>query len=169
MDFSKTDHIANRLQEYLGESAQVSFVNGERQDHIEISADSLLPACEFLNESPEFYFDFLNLITASDNGPEADTFDIWYHLSSVPNEISVILKVTLERGDSENLPAIDSLTPIWKTADWHEREAFDLMGIHFKNHPDLRRILMPADWKGYPLRKDYQDPETYHGIKVKYE
>jgi len=66
------------------------------------------------------------------------------------------------------LPTISTLSHIWRTANWHEREAFDLMGLWFESHPDLRRILLPADWQGHPLRKDYENMETYHGIKVAY-
>jgi len=92
-----------------------------------------------------------------------------YHLNSIPFEHSFVLKVEVTRNkEDEPLPQVFSLTPIWKTADWHEREAYDLVGIDFIGHPDLRRILLPADWQGHPLRKDYKEQEFYHGIKVKY-
>jgi NADH-quinone oxidoreductase subunit C len=61
-----------------------------------------------------------------------------------------------------------SVSSVYKTAEWHEREAFDMVGVVFENHPDLRRILLPDDWEGYPLRKDYQTAETYHNIKIDY-
>ena len=70
--------------------------------------------------------------------------------------------------EKNKLPQVPSLVKIWKTADWHEREVYDLVGVNFKGHPDLRRILLPEDWEGHPLRKDYQEQEKYNGIKVKY-
>jgi NADH-quinone oxidoreductase subunit C len=102
-----------------------------------------------------------------DNGTEAGNIDLVYHLTSIPFEKSVILKVQIDRmlGDKDK---IDSVSSVWRTADWHEREIYDFFGVKFNNHPDLRRILLPADWEGHPLRKDYQEQETYHGIKVKY-
>jgi NADH-quinone oxidoreductase subunit C len=89
-------------------------------------------------------------------------------LYSIPYEHAFVMKVIVPRGDEHNLPAVPSLCNVWKTANWHEREAFDLYGITFTGHPDLRRILLPTDWQGYPLRKDYKEQETYHGIKVAY-
>ena len=80
-----------------------------------------------------------------------------------------MLKVVFDRAlPNEAAPQVPTVSHIWKTADWHEREAFDLMGIQFSNHPDLRRILLPEDWEGHPLRQDYQAQEYYHGIQVKY-
>src|SRR5690606_639093 len=105
-----------------------------------------------------------------DNGPEAGTLEVVYHLYSIPYEHSLVLKVTVPRNQpDEPLPTIPSVTHIWRTADWHEREIFDLIGINFEGHSDLRRILLPADWTGHPLRKDYQNLEYYHDIRVPYE
>ena len=137
------------------------------QPYVLIRKKDLLSVCDFLYKDPRFYFDFLNCITAHDNGPEIGTMEVWYHLTSIPFEKSFILKIIVER-NGEELPSVPSVSSVWKTADWHERETYDLLGIHFDNHPDLRRILLPADWEGYPLRKDYVEQEKYHGIKVKY-
>lgn len=93
------------------------------------------------------------------------TLSVFYHLESVYLKHKLTLKVSTQR---EN-PQVKSVSRIWRSADWHEREAFDLLGINFINHPDLRRILMPYDWEaGYPLRKDYKNPEFYQGMKVPY-
>ena len=93
------------------------------------------------------------------------TLSVVYHLESIELKHKIVLKVLLQR---EN-PDVQSVSCVWRCADWHEREAYDLIGINFLNHPDLRRILMPYDWEaGYPLRKDYKNPEFYHGMKVPY-
>ena len=100
--------------------------------------------------------------------------EVVYHLSSTVKKtvngscFTVVLKVITPRwkGDQEGeLPEVPSVTGIWRTADWHERETFDLSGVRFTGHPDLRRILCPEDWEGYPLRKDYEMPMEYHGIR----
>lgn len=167
MNFSQTEHIAEALlAQFPTES--ILFHPGVLQPFIEINKDALVSVCGFLQENAAYYFDYLNLITAHDNGPEIGTMELWYHISSIPNDITVVFKVILERGSEASPCSIDSLTGIWKTADWHEREAFDLLGVHFNHHPDLRRILLPADWEGHPLRKDYIEAEKYHEIKIKY-
>lgn len=113
------------------------------------------------------YFDYLACITALDNGPEAGTLEVVYNLYSIPHNVQLMLKVQVERNSSEApLPEVPSVSHIWQSADWHEREAYDLMGIKFTGHPDLRRILLPADWQGHPLRKDYETQQQYHGIEV---
>jgi len=127
-----------------------------------IHAEDLVAVCTALHENPSTYFDMLSCLTGIDNGAEKGTMEVVYTLYSIPYNLHLTLAVTLPR----EKPVIDSVSAIWKTADWHEREAFDMYGIVFTNHPDLRRILMPADWEGHPLRKDYQHQEYYRNIKV---
>lgn len=137
---------------------------------ISVPKDQLVDVCSQLYKNNEFYFDMLSCITGIDNGVEAGTMEVVYNLYSIPHEQSLMLKVTLDRNkEGEPLPELPSVSHIWKTADWHEREVYDLLGISFTNHPDMRRILMPADWEGHPLRKDYQDLEKYRGMSVVYD
>lgn len=129
-----------------------------------IHPSSLIKVMTFLHEDEQCYFDMLSCLTGLDNGPEAGTVEVIYNLYSIPYDLSLMVKLQLPR---EN-PEVESIAHIWQTANWHEREAFDLVGIRFLNHPDLRRILLPHDWHGHPLRKDYQEQDYYHGVKVKY-
>lgn len=131
---------------------------------VKIQASDLRDVCLQLYHDPSVFFDMLSCITAVDNGPASGTMDVIYNLYAIPFNHQVALKVTVPRDHAE----LDSVEDIWKTANWHEREAWDMMGIKFKGHPDLRRILMPADWDGHPLRKDYKQQEYYRGIKVEY-
>ena len=172
--------ITDTLSKHLPEGAISKVEENLEQPTITISKQYLVEACKFLHKKEGLYFDYLSNLTAIDNGVLKNTFDIIYNLYSIPYNHHYIIKVVLPRlvsdelandfvlFDDNQIPTIQSITDIWKSADWHEREAFDLMGIWFEGHPDLRRILLPADWKGHPLRKDYQNLEVYHGIKVKY-
>jgi NADH-quinone oxidoreductase subunit C len=167
MDFSKHFKIVALIEETLGSDIIVFNSSNEIQPYLEVKTDSIVKVCHFLKTHEKLYFDFLNCISAVDNGFEVNTIDIWYHLTSIVFEHSFILKLTLPREQKgENVPSISS---VWKTADWHERETYDLLGVNFIGHPDLRRILLPADWEGFPLRKDYLEQEKYHGINVKYD
>ncbi len=106
----------------------------------------------YLHDDPELYFDYLVDVCGVDYlGRKEKRFEVVYHLFSIKHRHAIRLKAEVS-GDN---PAIDSVTPVWIGANWHEREVFDLYGIKFNGHPDLRRILMPEDWEGYPLRKDY--------------
>lgn len=132
---------------------------------VSIAAHDLLLVCKVLHTHPDLYFDMLSCVTGVDNGPTANTCEVIYHLYSIPYQFSLALKVTLPRDN----PVVDSVVSIWRGADWLEREVYDMFGITFNNHPDMRRILMPADWQGFPLRKDYQHQENYHGVTVAYD
>ena len=136
------------------------------QPALYIHSDYLVDVCRFLRDDKRYYFDFLSDIAAADYHPEG-YFEVVYHLASIPYQTQLTLKVKLPAERStDTLPELPSVSEVWKTAEWHEREAYDLMGIFFTGHPDLRRILMPDDWEGFPLRKDYEDPESYHGIPI---
>ena len=97
-------------------------------------------------------FEYMNCLSAVDRIASGE-LEVVYHLSSLTQPTKALVRVRVPRED----PIIRSVVPLWSTADWHEREAFDMMGIRFDGHPDLRRILTSEDWVGYPLRKDYQD------------
>jgi NADH-quinone oxidoreductase subunit C len=131
---------------------------------LQVKRGVITELCQWLHTHPDFYMDSLSCLTALDNGPEAGTMEVIYTLYSIPHGHAFQLACLLDRQQ----PEVDSVASIWRTADWHEREAFDLFGIQFIGHPDLRRILLPADWEGHPLTKDYQHQEKYHGIIVKY-
>ena len=136
-----------------------------KQPWIQIATEQLLAVTEFLLKDEHLYFDFLHCISGVDLGAKEGKMELVYHLSSLIHEHQLVLKVKIDRATPEPVPSVSS---IWRAANWHEREAYDLLGITFSDHPDLRRILLPEDWEGHPLRKDYEEAETYHGIKIKY-
>jgi len=107
--------------------------------------------CVLLRDNPACPFNFLADVTCVDWYPREPRFEVVYHLLSIPKKERVRLKVRLQ-SDS---PALDSVTPVWAGANYFEREVFDLFGVRFIGHPYLRRIQMPEDWEGHPLRKDY--------------
>jgi len=116
----------------------------------------------FLRDNEKTSFDVLMCLSGVDN--TGGKLGVVYHLHSMKWNHKIVLKVdvTIEK------PNCQSVESVWKTANWHEREAFDMVGVVFDGHPDLRRILLPDDWEGYPLRKDYELPEFYQGMKVPY-
>jgi NADH-quinone oxidoreductase subunit C len=141
--------IVERLRAW--DAAAVSEVIEFRgETTVVVPRERLLRVCGYLQE-PGLEFDFLSDVSVMDRFPSEPRFDVNYHLLSIPTRQVVRLRVRLEGADS----TVDSVTTIWPTADWHEREAFDLFGVRFSGHPDLRRIMMPEDWEGHPLRKDY--------------
>jgi NADH-quinone oxidoreductase subunit C len=145
---------------------------------IEVTPAGLVDVCTHLRDDPKLRFNMLNCITVVDyfepdpkKAPKTGWephLEVVYHLWSVPNRRSLVLKVMLPRWKADvagQLPEVPSVAGVWSTADWHERETYDLSGVRFVGHPNLRRILCPEDWVGHPLRKDYEMPLEYHGIR----
>ena len=122
---------------------------------VKLSRDRIRDICLFLRDEPSVKMDHLADLTAVDYstypGDPGPRFEVVYNLISTVHRHRIRLKVRLTEED----PAIDTVSSVWNTANWHERETYDLMGIRFNGHPDLRRILLPEDWEGYPLRKEY--------------
>jgi len=129
--------------------AEVIEFRGETT--VVVPAGRLVRAAEYLATEPSLKFSFLSDITTVDRFPIEPRFEVNYHLLSIDFAQRLRLQVRLPGAD----PVAPSVTPVWPTANWHERENFDLFGIRFTGHPDLTRILMPDEWEGHPLRKDY--------------
>lgn len=153
------------IKSFIEQQLNVSLEANEKLTQLTVPAEELVSICDLLWRNPQTYFDSLSCVTAIDLGPEVGQMEVIYTLYSIPFHVTLHLKVIIDR----DKPEVPSLCGIWKTADWHEREAFDLLGVQFVGHPNLTRILLPADWQGHPLRKDYVEQDRYHGIKVKYE
>lgn len=153
------------IKELLENELKRSVELNEKSGQLTLRTQDLVAVCDFLWRNPTTYFDSLSCVTAIDLGVDSGQMEVIYTLYSIPFHVTLHLRVVLDR----EKPEVPSLSGIWKTADWHEREAFDFFGIQFIGHPNLTRILLPADWEGHPLRKDYVEQERYHGIKVKYE
>jgi NADH-quinone oxidoreductase subunit C len=129
---------------------------------IEVDPASIQEIMSFLKSETELEFDELMCLSGVDYGAENE-LGVTYHLCSTTRGSKVTVKVKLPRDN----PALPTVSNLWKTANWHEREAYDLFGIVFEGHPDLTRILLPDDWEGYPLRKDYVLNKTYRDIRFK--
>lgn len=139
--------------------AQVEAVADARRPRLHVGPDDWLEVATFLRNEPALSLDWLRCLTGIDyaaDGKLAVAYDFW----SFDHRHDLAVKVYVPR----ETPVIPSVVHLWRTADWHEREAFDLLGISFSSHPNLTRILLAEDWEGHPLRKDYVFPREYHGI-----
>lgn len=141
------------------------------QPWVEVSPAHLVDVCTFLRDDPRCWFDLLESLAGVDL-PAENRLGCVYHLTSIPHGTRLVLKCFVDRAreaaETAYTPTLPSLAAVWRTAEWHEREAYDLYGLHFASHPDLRRMFMPDDWPGHPLRKDYTPPEDYHDVEVGY-
>ncbi|HEY0004578.1 MAG TPA: NADH-quinone oxidoreductase subunit C [Pyrinomonadaceae bacterium] len=132
------------------------WINEVRDAFDEVTAlvprESIAEICAYLKTAPDFHFNMLSDICGADRGPEEEPrFEVNYHLFSTSKHHRLRLKVLLNEEDA-HLPTV---TSVWRTANWHERETYDMFGVIFDGHPDLRRILLPDDWEGHALRKDF--------------
>lgn len=144
------DPVVGKLRQWDAQAiAEVNEFRGEIT--LVLHRKHLLSVVEYLAAEPGLRFSFLSDITTVDRFPMEPRFEVNYHLLSFDLAKRLRLKVRLAGND----PVIASVIPVWPTANWHERENFDLFGIRFEGHPDLSRILLPDDWEGHPLRKDY--------------
>ena len=173
-----TEELFNLLKEKFGDKIIELKSDQPVEAFIKVDPKSVDKICLYLRDTAGLMFDNLMCLSATDdaNGEsvkeedgsttlKGGTLSVYYHLESM----SLKQKLTLVVSVDKDKPDVATVAEIWKSANWHEREAYDLIGINFLNHPDLRRILMPYDWEaGHPLRKDYKNPEFYQGMKVPY-
>lgn len=155
--------IAEKIKEKFPNEV-VDVTSFRDQVSVTVKKDKIVDICRYLHDDPGLDFDHLRDLCGVDYlGKKEPRFEVVYHLYSIRNRHMIRLKAQVP----ENDPKINTVTSVWTGADWHERECFDMFGIVFKGHPDLRRILMPEDWEGHPLRKDYpqKGPEKeWHGF-----
>jgi NADH-quinone oxidoreductase subunit C len=169
--------IAVRLEQQF--SSRIKSKNLEAIDpFVVVDTADLLDVCRFLKGDSRLQFDMLNCISGVDylepdpkKAPKAGFdphMEVVYHLSSLQHRHRFVLKLLLPRWKDNKpceLPEVPSVTSLWPAANWHEREVYDLSGVWFIGHPELTRILLADDWVGHPLRKDYEYPLEYHGIR----
>jgi len=146
------------------EGAVETKIEGVLDPYLRVPRERLVEAMTFLRDDDRFAFDLLHCLSAVDH-PKDERFELVYHLDSTTKNQVLTVRVDLPRSD----PVCPTLENVWRTADWHEREAWDLMGIRFEGHHNLVRILCAEDWEGHPLRKDYEMPSHYHGIPNDFE
>lgn len=151
--------LHGRLREKFGESIQ-EYVEVPGDPYLRIAPEKVREICHFLREDPGLQFDLLHCVSGVDL---KDKLAAVYQLYSTKKDHS---KLVLRAEVAREQPAVASVAGVWKGANWLERETYDMTGIVFEGHPDLRRILCPDDWEGYPLRKDYVVPEFYEDVRV---
>ena len=151
--------LRDRFRDAIGD-----LVGPGRDASCTVDAPRIAEVCRFLRTEPALRFDCLSNLSGVDY-PKLGHIQIVYHLLSYPLRHTFVLKVNATRDD----PVVVTVSDVWSAADWQEREVFDLLGVTFTGHPDLRRILMPEDWPGHPLRKDFVEPQEYHGIPTSRE
>jgi NADH-quinone oxidoreductase subunit C len=150
---------ARALQARFPEAVLAVNAEGVAEVSADLRPGALREAAAFLRDDPAMAFDLLTLVSGVDF-PDAGEIAVVHHLESTRHGHRLALRTRVPRGEA----VIASVADLWPAADWHERETWDLLGVRFAGHPNLLRILMPEDWDGHPLRRDYEFPREYHGI-----
>ncbi len=155
--------IHERLRARFGGQV-TAFEGAGLQPFALLAPEAVAEVAAWAKSDPELRFENLMCLSAVDM-PKADPprIEVVYHVFSYAKRHTFVLKTYLPR----EAPRVPTVEGVWPVANWHEREAFDLLGVVFEGHGDLRRILLPDDWEGHPLRKDWQDPDFYNGLHVK--
>jgi NADH-quinone oxidoreductase subunit C len=155
--------IHAQLEPRFGD-AVAAPVGAGRDAAIVVTPERIADVAGFLRDDAQCGFDCLSNLSGVDY-PKAGHIQVVYHLFSYRHRHWIVLKVNAHRDD----PVVPTVSTVWSHANWQEREVFDLLGVRFPGHPDLRRLLMPEDWPGHPLRKDFVEPQEYHGISTSRE
>ncbi len=142
--------IQNRLTAELP-NVLLEFSEYKNELTLQVQKKDIVEVCKILKNDSELKFIQCADVTAIDWSRRKDRFTVVYHLFSLKNKFRLVVKADVDESDCN----IDSVSPVWRAANWHEREAYDMYGIHFNNHPDLRRIYMPEEFEHHPLRKDF--------------
>ncbi|MDD5088502.1 MAG: NADH-quinone oxidoreductase subunit C [bacterium] len=150
--------ILQRLKEVVP-YADIELEQIPLEPALQVSAETLLMTATALRNDSALHFECLKCLSGVDRG---ERLQIVYHLYSISRHHHLTVRCSVPK---EN-PLVPSVCSVWPAAEWHEREAYDMVGVRFDRHPDLRRILCPDDWEGHPLRKDYRPPEEFHGIPL---
>lgn len=152
------EEVCTQLKAQFGDAVSaLSETKGDR--FVTVKGDKIVDVCRYLKTTAGLEFDFCQDITALD-WPARKVIEVVFHIFSMVHRHGLVLKVETNRED----PTIATVEGVWKAANWLEREVYDLFGVKFVGHSDLRRILLPDDWVGFPLRKDYQEAGGFHGI-----
>ncbi|MBM4074559.1 MAG: NADH-quinone oxidoreductase subunit C [Planctomycetes bacterium] len=174
----RIEDIHQKLVGKFGSNVILELKTGVKDPWIEVIADRIADVAKYLHDDSDISLDALNDLCAADwletdpkkKNPCEPHVEVVYHLYSYTHRHWCKLKVKVPRwknGQPGSIPDVPTVSGVWGIADWHEREAYDLVGVNFVDHPNMRRILCPEDWEGHPLRKDYEFPLEYHGVRGK--
>jgi NADH-quinone oxidoreductase subunit C len=157
----QAQEIFDNLKEKFGDAILEVAGEAPSEPYIKVAAEKIFDISLDLRDDEAFKFDYLMCLSGMDLG---DNIGVVYHLYSTTLKHTIVIKLEVAK-DGEKVPTVER---VWRAADWHEREAYDMLGVEFEGHHNMIRILCPYDWEGYPLRKDYKEPDEYHGMKVPY-
>jgi NADH-quinone oxidoreductase subunit C len=155
--------ICERIKTHYGDRVRQVELTA-KDPWILVDSEAIAEVGRFLHDAEDLRFGALSNLSGVDY-KDGGYIEVVYHLYSYPYRHAIVIKVRTPR-DAASVPTVEC---VWKAANWLEREVYDLLGVTFKGHPDLRRLLMPEDWVGYPLRKDFVEPAEYHGISTRRE